>query len=168
MTLSNGKPNLNPLNLDLTNASTVIYMAYLSWRIPIIAEFTAERSHLHYQTHDVALSEIFKLDYLSSILDLPIIEMHELKILEFTPQRLRHPIYDGEMPISATRVGKEDKEQVVELKIGDALPVEEPVWEEIGCWSFWLTRGFPLPPQEHAEIGEWTSRLSKSDVQHPC
>jgi hypothetical protein len=108
-------------------------VAYLSERIPIIAEFTYERNHLHYQTRDVAFSEVFKLDYLSSVLDLSIIEMHELKLLEFTPQRLRHPTYDGEMPVSVTRVGKEDKAQVVQLKIGDALPVEEPVWEKIGC-----------------------------------
>ena len=133
--------------------TAVLYLAVLSERVPIVPAFTANVFHTGSGAggvvHDVAVGEIFDLNYLSAVLnDLPIVEMHELKGTNLEPARLKEVVYDGEFPQMA-------KDEDRNLEIGEHIPPEAPEWEDIGCWSFWGGLGKQEGVYGGADISEY-------------
>jgi hypothetical protein len=116
----------------------VIYLAYLSNRIPILPAFSADSRHIGFESRDVAVSEIFDLSRLKAVLgDKPLVEMHELKLTERTPARLRVIIYDEEMAMF-------DEEGEV-LELGSWIEPQVPERDTLGCFS-WQENMQKSPP----------------------
>jgi hypothetical protein len=129
----------------LSSPTSVLYLAHLANRIAILPAFSAHTGHLGHNSLDVAVSEIFDLSRMSGILDdEPIVEMHELKVMDHEPSRLRNITYDGEF-VQADAEGRE-------YQIGDIIPPEEIELDEIGCWSFWETARKSASGTEYAGL----------------
>jgi hypothetical protein len=120
--------SLEALVSRLADAFLVIHIGFLSNRIPVLPPFAVHAGHLGGQASVVAVSEVFDLTQLSSILeDLPIVELHELKVADNLPDRLVYTRYDGEAPL-LTPGGDS-------VAVGELVPAESTESEGLGCWS---------------------------------
>jgi hypothetical protein len=119
----------------------------LSDRIPILGNFISVPEHFGGKASLIAVSEIFDLIRLSAVLNLPIVETHELKISKEMPERLRRIQYDGEVA-QVDAAGRE-------LGIGDWIEAVEPLSEVLGCWSYGMAKGEPALWTNKVGLGEW-------------
>ena len=106
----------------------VLYTAVLSRRIPILPAFSGQLGHLGHESPDVAVGDIFDLNRLSAVLDdSPIVQFHELKLADRTPDRLKTVVFDGEHP----QVSADGKA----LSVGERIAALPPMRDVIGVWS---------------------------------
>lgn len=137
----------------MTQLTPVIYLAHLTDRVPIIPSF---RWNMHPASPDAAVSEIFDLSQLSSSLnDMAIIEMHEVKGTTTEPERLKTVVYDGE---------KEQYKKDGSLRsVGDLIYAEMMEDDEVGCWSMHASKG-----EEVHESGRDLYLISRSSLMGNC
>jgi hypothetical protein len=124
----------------------VIYISYLSKRIPILPAFLPAPYHLGNQTTAVPISDVFDLVGTSRALGLPMIEFHELKRMGLQAARTDRVIYDGEQWDSDGR----------RLEIGDELVAAKEGKDELYCWSYnQHTGGKGAVSPSFGDIGGW-------------
>jgi hypothetical protein len=117
--------------LDQRLIALVVYLAHLTNRIPILPSF---RWNHNSEGQDVAVSEIFDLHQLSSSLnDMSVVEMHEVKGTTTEPERLKRVRYDGEH--------EQYKRDSSAWTVGGMIPAEEMGDDEVGCWSMYGSKG---------------------------
>lgn len=105
---------------------TVIAIALRSTRIPLLAPFWPDYSHLHHKASSVSVSEIFDLSELIARYDIPIVDLLELKVGLDVDKRHRSVVYDGEH-------ARQD------VKVGERIMAEEPSWDDFKCWNAYLS-----------------------------
>lgn len=89
---------------------------------------------MHPSSTDVAVSEIFDLSQLSSSLnDMPVVELHEVKGTTTRPERLMKVMYDGET--------EQYKKDASTWKAGEWIHAQDLGDDEVGCWSMYGAKG---------------------------
>ena len=129
---------------------TVIYLAYHSDRIPILAPFWPHYSHYVEEGVDMAVGDVFDLPRLRAALeDLPLVELYELKSSVGVPEQWQRILYDGETPqlrADGTSYSK-----------GDWIEPLQGMEEQLGCWSFWHNLG------SETDVDYFTMRMNISE-----
>ena len=77
------------------------------------------------------MGDVFDLNYFRSIVQVPLVELHELRLDRKSAPRSRIAIYDGEVPVSIDADGTKHH-----AEIGEEIMAEEAETEELGCWNF--------------------------------
>lgn len=86
-----------------------------------------QRSHAQV----LPMGDVFDLNYFRSIVQVPLVELHELRLDRKSAPRNHIAVYDGEVPISIDADGTEHH-----AEIGQEIMAEDPETEELACWNF--------------------------------
>ena len=107
----------------------MLYLGYLTKRIPILPPFFPHGHHYDYDNgQDIPVGDI----------------LHELKATQAVPERWRRIRYDGESPQTKPngrpyQIGDCILPEGVTKDSGLSTPRGEGDWEDLSCWSVWET-----------------------------